>query len=148
MTHKEKAVAYFRNGYLCSQAVLAAFAPECGITEQQALKLGSCFGTGMRKGEVCGACSGALMVLGLLFGQDDSADKESRMRANSVNDAMLEQFADINGTYLCNELLGCDIRTQEGIAYARENHLFSEFCPQMVASSVDVLESIIAEEHK
>ncbi|MCQ2595593.1 MAG: C-GCAxxG-C-C family protein [Treponemataceae bacterium] len=50
--------------------MLASFADECGITEEQAIKLGSYFGTGMRKGEVCGAVTGALMVLGLLYGHN------------------------------------------------------------------------------
>ena len=63
MNHKEKAVNYFSQKLHCSQAVLASFAEECGITEEEALKLGSCFGGGMRKGHVCGAVSGALMVL-------------------------------------------------------------------------------------
>jgi len=58
-THKEKALQLFADKFHCSQAVLAAFADECGITEEQALKLGACFGSGMRKGEVCGACTGA-----------------------------------------------------------------------------------------
>ena len=69
MNHKEKAVNYFSQKLHCSQAVLAAFVDECGITEEEAIKLGSCFGGGMRKGEVCGAVTGALMVLGLLYGQ-------------------------------------------------------------------------------
>ena len=82
-THKEKALALFDQKYHCSQAVLAAFADECGLTEQQALKLGACFGGGMRKGEVCGACTGALMVLGALYGQYDKADPASREIADS-----------------------------------------------------------------
>ena len=76
MTHTEKAVDYFSQKLHCSQSVLAAFADECGITEEQALKLGSCFGSGMRKGEVCGAVTGALMVLGLLYGQNKAGDAE------------------------------------------------------------------------
>lgn len=56
ITHKEKAIEYFDKKFHCSQAVLAAFADECGLTETQALKLGACLGTGMRRGEVCGAC--------------------------------------------------------------------------------------------
>ena len=145
MTHKEKAVELFGKGFHCSQAVLAAFAEECGITEEQALKLGACFGSGMRKGEVCGACTGALMVLGLLYGQYDIEDKESRLRANEANVRMMEYFAQKNGSYICNELLGCDIRTPEGVQYARDNKLFTEFCPKMVANAVDVLEQIISE---
>ncbi|MBR6849286.1 MAG: C_GCAxxG_C_C family protein [Lachnospiraceae bacterium] len=143
MTHKEKALQYFSDKFHCSQAVLAAFAPESGITEEQALKLGACFGSGMRKGEVCGACTGALMVLGLMYGQFNKDDVESRMRANKVNVEMMNGFAEKSGSYICNELLGCDIRTEEGIRYARENDLFTDFCPKMVANAVDVLEEII-----
>ena len=40
--HKQKALDYFSQKLHCSQSVLAAFADECGITEEQALKLGSC----------------------------------------------------------------------------------------------------------
>lgn len=145
MTHKEKAVDYFNRKFHCSQAVLAAFAPECGLTEEQALKLGACFGSGMRKGEVCGACTGALMVLGALYGQYDEADPESRIRANEVNVKMMERFAEVSGSYICNDLLGCDVRTPEGVQYARDNNLFTEFCPRMVEKAVDVLEQIIAE---
>ena len=144
MTHKEKAVDYFNRKFHCSQAVLAAFAPECGLTEEQALKLGACFGSGMRKGEVCGACTGALMVLGSLYGQYDKADPESRERANKVNDLMMEGFAKKCGSYICNDLLKCDISTPEGRKFALDNNLFAEFCPIMVANAVDVLEEIIA----
>lgn len=145
MTHKEKALDYFSRHFHCSQAVLAAFAPECGLTEEQALKLGACFGSGMRKGEVCGACTGALMVLGALYGQYDEADLESRLRANDVNDKMMKGFAEKCGSYICNDLLKCDMSTPEGVQYARDNKLFTEFCPLMVANAVDVLEEIIAD---
>ena len=144
MTHKERALQYFSDKFHCSQAVLAAFAPELGITEEQALRLGACFGSGMRRGEVCVACTGALMVLGLLYGQCDKNDLDSRIRANNVNEAMMNGFAEKSGSYICNELLGCDVRTEEGIKYARENNLFTDFCPKMVANAVDVLEEILS----
>ena len=148
MTHKEKALQYFSDRFHCSQAVLAAYAPELGITEEQALKLGACFGTGMRKGEVCGACTGALMVLGLMYGQFNKEDTESRMRANKVNVEMMNDFAEKCGSYICNDLLGCDISTTEGVKFAKDNHLFTEFCPKMVANAVDVLEEIISDMDK
>ena len=145
MTHKEKALDYFGRKFHCSQAVLAAYAPELGLTEEQALKLGACFGSGMRKGEVCGACTGALMVLGTLYGQYDKADPESRIKANEVNDKMMDGFAKVSGSYICNDLLKCDISTPEGRKYALDNNLFTELCPLMVANAVDVLEQIIKE---
>ncbi|MCR4963509.1 MAG: C-GCAxxG-C-C family protein [Firmicutes bacterium] len=143
MTNKEKALDYFSRKYHCSQAVLAAFADQCGLTEDQALRLGGCFGSGMRKGEVCGACTGALMVLGALYGQSDETDIQSREQANQVNDEMMNRFAEQAGSYLCKDILGCDPSTKEGIAYARENNLFMKLCPKMVAIAVDVLEEII-----
>lgn len=145
MTHSEKANKYFCDKFHCSQAVLAGFAEELGITEEQALKLGSCFGTGMRKGEVCGACSGALMVLGMKYGQYIKDDMESRNKSNLVTDKFLDEFKKRNGSYICNELLKCDITTGEGIAYAFENKLFTEFCPVMVKSAVEIVEEIIDE---
>ena len=140
MTHEEKAVQYYQDGYLCSQSVLAAYAEEYGLTEELALKLGTCLGAGMRKGEVCGACTGALMVLGLMHD-----DPKNRKTAYENTNQFLNDFRDVNGSYLCNDLLGCDVRTPEGVQYARDHHLFTEFCPKMVASAVDILESILSE---
>lgn len=127
MTHTEKAVNYFSQKLHCSQSVLASFADECGITEEQAIKLGSCFGTGMRKGEVCGAVTGSLMVLGLMYGQNKVGDAEGRQRANKVDD-----------------LIGCDVRTMEGVVqYCLDNKLFTDFCQKMVAVAVEVVEIIM-----
>ena len=145
MTRQEKALKYFNDGFHCSQAVFAAFADLCGIAEEQALRIGACFGSGMRKGEVCGACSGALMVLGSLYGQYDLADACSRQTANEVNDRMVSGFEEACGSYVCKEILGYDISTPEGKKCAREKNLFRERCPQLVANAVDVLEGIIRE---
>ena len=141
----EKALQCFSAELHCSQSILAAFSEECGITEEQAFRLGSCFGSGMRRGNVCGACAGALMVLGLMYGETHARDREGRQRTNALNDLMMDRFSEANGSCICNELLGCDIRTPEGRQYARDNHLFTEFCPKMVASAAEILESILSE---
>lgn len=145
MTHIEKANKLFQQKYHCSQAVLTAFAEELGLTEKQALKLGGCFGGGMCKGEVCGACTGALMALGLKFGQCEDNDEASRYKANEITVKFLEQFRNENGSYICKELLGCDLATAEGKEYAVKNNLFTEFCPLMVTSAVKIAEKLLAE---
>lgn len=143
MTHIDKAKHLFEQKFHCSQAVLAAFANELGITEEQALKLGACFGSGMRKGEVCGACTGALMALGLKFGQSKIDDLESRWKTNDITSEFLEMFRNENGSYICKELLGCDLATLEGIEYAKSHNLFTEFCPAMVISAVKITEQLL-----
>lgn len=148
MTHEEKALSYFSDKFHCSQSVFAAYAEELGITEEQALKIGYCFNSGMRKGEVCGACSGALLVIGAKYGQSDKNDLESRTNANILTALFLDRFKEENGSYICNNLLGCDITTEEGGKFALENGLYTSVCPKMVASAVKILEDIIEMEDK
>ena len=145
MTHIDKAKELFEQKYHCSQAVLAAFAEELWLNEKQALKLGGCFGGGMCKGEVCGACTGALMALGLKYGQCEIEDLDSRLKTNDVTVKFLELFRKENGSYICKELLGCDLATPEGKEYAKEHNLFTDFCPHMVVSAVKIAEQLLEE---
>ncbi len=145
MSHVEKASQYFKQKFHCSQAVLASFAEDLGLTEEQALKLGGCFGAGMCKGEVCGACVGALMVLGMRFGQYKIEDRESRVKTNTLTERFLDEFGKMNGSYLCRELLNCDVATKAGREYAIEHNLFTEFCPRMVVSAVELIEKLMQE---
>jgi C_GCAxxG_C_C family probable redox protein len=136
MEYVDDAVQLFENGYRCSQAVFAAFSEDFGLPKEQALKIGACFGSGMRKGEVCGACTGALMVLGLKFGDNKAKGDDACVR-------FLDKFEKDNGSYICRDLLNCDIRTEEGVEYAIENNLFKEFCPKMVESAAKITKDIV-----
>lgn len=143
MDHVKRSLELFESKFNCAQSVFASFSKELGLDEKQALKIGGCFGSGMRKGEVCGACTGALMVLGLKYGQSEVGDIDSKLKSDEVCVRFLEKFEEQNGSYICNELLGCDIRTEEGVEYALENNLFTEFCPKMVESATLILKELI-----
>ena len=136
MTKINEAVQLFENGYVCSQAVFAVFATDFGISKEDALKIGACFGSGMRKGEGCGACTGALMALGLKYG-------DNKTESNEACEKFLDKFKDENGSYICCDLLGCDISTEDGVKYALDNNLFNEFCPKMVESATRITEKMI-----
>ncbi|MBQ5888054.1 MAG: C_GCAxxG_C_C family protein, partial [Bacteroidaceae bacterium] len=65
----EKAVALFKEGYNCSQSVVAAFADMYGFTQEQALKMAASFGGGIgRMRQTCGAACGLFLVAGLETG--------------------------------------------------------------------------------
>ena len=67
----------FAQGFSCSQSIFSAFVLQLGLSTETALKLSSPFGAGMaRQGQVCGALTGALMVLGLQQGNVDPEGKE------------------------------------------------------------------------
>ena len=136
MNYVEEAVQLFEDGYVCSQAVLAVFCEEFGLSREQAFKISMSFGGGMRKGEVCGACTGAIMALGLRYGENKSKSDEMCVK-------FLDSFKKENGSYICRDLLDCDIRTEEGIKYAIDNNLFKEICPKMVESAAKIAQELI-----
>lgn len=135
MNRIDEACNLFENGYVCSQAVFGVFCEEFGLSKNDAFKIAACFGSGMRQAEVCGACTGALMAIGLKYGED----KET---CNRLSNRFFEEFAKENGSFICRNLLECDISTPEGVKYALDNNLFKEFCPKMVASAVKITEKI------
>ena len=103
----------------------------------------ACFGGGMGKGEVCGACTGALMVLGMKYGQFDLSDNESRAKSGSMAVKFFDEFEKRKGSYVCRNILGCDLRTEEGSNYARSNGLFRTLCPEMVRTAAEILTEML-----
>lgn len=102
-----KAKALFEKGANCSQAVLGAFASECGLTEEQAFRLASGFGGGVaRMREVCGALSGMFMVLGFLRGNGNIEDKKAKDAFYGSLQQQAGKFREsAGGSIICRELL-------------------------------------------
>ncbi len=145
MNHAEKAVEYYNNNFNCSQGVFTAFATELGIDEKLALRLGTNFGGGERKGEVCGAVAGALMVLGLRCGHCDSDDLESKSRAYKISEEFMDRFISRNGSVICRNLLGYDLTNAEDLKMIRNKNLFRTVCPEMVRCAAEILDEMISE---
>ena len=99
----------------------------------------------MNKGEVCGACTGALMVLGMKYGQVDLNDQKSRAQEHAKAEEFLEEFKKCKGSYICRDILGCDISTEEGRAYALDKGLFGKLCPEMVKTAAEIVSEMLAE---
>ena len=103
----EKAVALFKEGYNCSQSVVAAFADMYGFTQEQALKMAASFGGGIgRMRQTCGAACGLFMVAGLETGCTDGHDKDGKEANYKVVQQLAEEFRKRNGSLICAELLG------------------------------------------
>jgi hypothetical protein len=111
------AIKRFNGPYSCSQAVFSAFAPRYGLSDELALKIAAPLGGGMaRQGHVCGAVSGALMVLGLARGST---------------------------TVLCRELIGYDFSVPEEARAAREARISSQVCPAFVHTAAEILVDLL-----
>jgi C_GCAxxG_C_C family probable redox protein len=141
-----RATQYFDQGFSCSQSIVAAFGVEYGLDLQQALRVAGAFGGGMaRMGETCGAVTGALMVIGLLYGKTRPEDEAAKEKTYQVVHQFVDQFKAQNGSILCRDLLGCDLSTPEGSQKAREAHLFKTLCPIYVGNSAEILRKLSEE---
>ena len=112
----EKAVELFREGYNCSQSVVAAYADLYGFTEEQALKMSASFGAGIgRMRETCGAACGMFLLAGLQTGCTDPKDAAGKGANYAVVQDLAAQFKEMNGSLVCAELLGLREKKDMGV---------------------------------
>lgn len=141
-----KAVETFRSGYNCAQAVVMTFAKELNFDESQASALAVGFGGGMgRMQEKCGAVTGAFMVLGMYNSKIHADNLSRKMESYAMIQKFDDKFKSIHGATDCRSLLKCDIRSEEGHHYAKENNLFEKICEKCLADSVRLVDEMIGE---
>ena len=107
MDHSIKAGELFLGGVNCAQAVFLAFEDVTGIDRKVAAKLSSPFGGGIgRMREVCGAVSGMMMVLGVLYGYDDTVEDDTQKKQLYKDvQALAGAFREECGSIICREIL-------------------------------------------
>ena len=142
----EQAAEKFKNGLNCSQAVLGSYCREFGLDCEQAFKIATGFGGGMRLAETCGAVTGAFMVLGLKYGNSTAEDKDAKAKTYEKIVEYTSRFKARNGSVRCGQLLGGDISTPEGMEKAQDSGLFVTVCPKMVQDAAEILKETIEEE--
>jgi C_GCAxxG_C_C family probable redox protein len=142
-THVDRAVQRFAEGFSCSQAVFSTFASGFGVPDETALRVASAFGGGVgRRGEVCGAVTGALMALGLARGHADNGET-SKAATYELVDEFVRRFEAAHGAITCRTLIGHSIATPEGLEGARDAGVFKAICPGLVADATAIVASIL-----
>lgn len=140
----EHAKLRFLESMNCSQAILETYAPEFGLSVENARKVAAAFAGGMGMGTECGAVTGAFMVIGMKYGKtrdDDSrADSETFKRLARF----VEEFKAKHGHIECSSLLETDMGTPEGVKEAAGKGYFTSRCPVFVKTASQLLEKILA----
>ena len=140
------AAGWFDRGFSCAQSILATFGSQYGLDVQQSLRVAGAFGAGMaRMGETCGAVTGALMVIGLLYGKTRPEDESAKEKTYRVSRQFVDKFRTQYGSILCRDLLGCDLSSPNGPQQARDLDLYKTLCPAYVRYSAEILKSFIEE---
>lgn len=134
----EEALKVFRSGMNCTQTVLNVFSAETGISTEDSFLLGSCFGGGMRCGEVCGAVTGALMVLGKVGGFSSAEDVGTKQESNERAYCFMHRFSDQFGSVVCKDLLGDDLSDEEGMERLILRGAFEKDCPRFISGAIEI----------
>jgi C_GCAxxG_C_C family probable redox protein len=143
MEKQQAAVELFNNGCNCSQAVLAIYGQEYGLSQENALRLAAGFGGGLGgTGGICGALTGACMALGLAFGPSVPGDKTGKAEMYRKIRILGEEFKKRAGATMCRDLLGFNLSTPEGQLAAKQPRAFDK-CDEFVRIAAEILDGML-----
>lgn len=144
----DAAYAWFLQGYNCSQSVVAAFAPQLGLTEEMALRLSAGFGAGIgRMREVCGAFCGVVTVLSMVYADPTDPKDKSRMYALVQEAAEQHRTRNGGGSIICRELLAKAGAAPAGGTAAEDrtaDYYKKRPCPELCRICADLCAEFIA----
>ncbi len=143
--HAEYARDLFFKGYNCSQSVFCAFCDVTGLSVDEAARMASSFGAGMgRLREVCGAVSGALLVLGMARGYSDPTDNNAKSDHYHLVQEFAARFKEKNGSIVCRELLaGVDVTPGPNPEERTPEYYKKRPCPQYIYDAAKIVEELL-----
>ena len=145
MDHSTLAAQLFLDGCSCSQAVMTAFCDLTGMDRSTALRLSAPFGGGIgRMREVCGAVSGMMMVVGLLYGFEPSEGSTAKSAHYHLVQELAEQFRQQAGSIICREILKNPPADPTPSPRTAEYYA-NRPCARMVMLAAEILDRYIAE---
>lgn len=145
MNRSEQAKELFLSGYNCAQSVVLSFADDLKFSKELAQKMAAGFGGGMGKQqETCGAVTGAIMVLGLMKGEEVNNNDELKAAAYGGVKDLIHEFVASYKTTQCRELIGCDLNTREGSEKFKEEKIMENICAPCVKKAVQIIENLTA----
>ena len=141
---KEAATRLFGKGYNCAQSIMAAKTDITGISLLDSLKITTGFGAGMAMMQkTCGAVTGAYLVIGAKHGRVNPDDEASRNKTYSLIESFNRKFLELHGSLDCRELLGVNLKTDEGSDEAEQGAYFEKKCARYVEDSERILDEIL-----
>jgi C_GCAxxG_C_C family probable redox protein len=128
----------------CAQAIVATYATEIGFSENELIHLAFPFGAGFgMQGLICGALSGAAMILGAKYGKILQGDENYMEKIYGMTQELFGRFRKINGTILCKELIQFDLSKPDDVLEARKKGVFTTRCPDFVFQTSEILEELL-----
>ena len=144
MTKADDAHRSYLKRFTCSAAVFSAFSQELGLDPDAAKKIACGFGAGISETDnICGAVSGAIMVIGLRYGKAEEGDDAATEKTRALVRGFITKFTEKNGSIRCTELLGYNLSDPDEFKAAKERGIALKKCPLLVRDAAEILEEIL-----
>lgn len=102
---EQRVEAVMNSGLTCTESMLRVFNDELDLgLDDNALKMATGFSGGVGgKQHICGALTGAVMVIGAMKGR--TSPDQSKDEAMALTSEVFDRFREVFGTVLCSEIL-------------------------------------------
>lgn len=147
-SRRDIAMENFLKGYNCTQSVLLAFEDLLPKeNKKEIICMASSFGGGMgRLREVCGSVSGMFLVAGLLYGYEGPETGRKKTELYTRIQELAHEFEEKNGSIVCRELLGLDVKEEKPVPEARTKEYYKKRpCKELIGMAAGILEDFINE---
>ncbi len=134
----------FESGFFCAESVLLAISEWKGIESELIPGIATGFCGGMsRTSGLCGALTGGIMALNMVYGRnapDQAADRNYAIAARFIR-----EFETHFGSANCTDLLGCDLGAAEGMEMFQSRNLLTKTCVNVTGEAAAMAARIIEE---
>jgi C_GCAxxG_C_C family probable redox protein len=136
----------FSSGYYCAESVLLSIAEDRSIQSELIPRIatGFCGGVSHTSG-MCGAVSGAIMAMGLVFGRNSPVDSVDA--TYSAVKRFMAMFQERFGSTNCLTLTGCNLDTDEGQRLFMEKNVIEQ-CQCFVEEATRLATTVIEDQLK
>ena len=140
----EKAIRLFSDNYNCAQSVFSVFAEDLGLDLNTSLKITTPFGGGIcGRQKVCGAVTGALMAIGTKYGKGFGDTDEKKTKTREISEEFMQEFEKRNSSLDCIDILGVDMKTEQGQEIIQRENLTKVKCEKCVKDAVELVTKYI-----
>ena len=127
------AVEYFNKGYSCSESMIK-WANDEGLVNEELLAVATPFSGGMGVGCLCGAVTGAQMIIGSQYGRENKFGNDNLARVKAKD--LMQKFMEIHRATCCRVLTrGLEMASPERKAHC--NNMVND-CHNLVKELIQV----------
>jgi C_GCAxxG_C_C family probable redox protein len=128
------------NTYGCAETVFIVLKTAYGLPQSTDSAAAMALNGGLAySGGPCGAISGAALAVGMLAADRVEDRRQAKHVARRVTGELMTAFEDVHGSTDCRDLIGMDLRTDEGHRAFIESAIWRDRCMAQIEFAVSRL---------